>query len=390
MPERRDRPARTPKKHSWRRQAPAGAPVPAEPVPPATGHGKAVPVPAGNGTSGSIVQSALYRDGRHIASPGSLAETFRQLRETPEGMAWIGLQRPSEAELLSLAAEFDLHELAVEDALEAHQRPKLERYGETLFVVLRAARYLDAPEEVDFGELHVFVGRDFVITVRHGAAPDLSAVRRRMEANPELLALGPEAVLYAILDAVVDGYAPVVAGVQNDIDEIETEVFRGDPEVSRRIYELSREMVEFQRATRPLVGMLHALMAGFAKYGTDEELQRYHRDVADHVTHISERVDGFRQALTDILTVNATLVTQQQNAEMRALAEAGFEQNEEIKKISSWAAILFAPTLVGTIYGMNFHEMPELSWGFGYPFAILLMAVVCVSLYFVFKRRDWL
>ncbi|MFE3184362.1 magnesium and cobalt transport protein CorA [Streptomyces violascens] len=390
MPERRDRPGRTPKNHSWRRQPPAGAPAPTEPVPPATGHGKAVPVPAGNGTGGSIVQSALYRDGRHIASPGSLAETFRQLRETPEGMAWIGLQRPSEAELLSLAAEFDLHELAVEDALEAHQRPKLERYGETLFVVLRAARYLDAPEEVDFGELHVFVGRDFVITVRHGAAPDLSAVRRRMEADPELLALGPEAVLYAILDAVVDGYAPVVAGVQNDIDEIETEVFRGDPEVSRRIYELSREMVEFQRATRPLVGMLHALMAGFAKYGTDEELQRYLRDVADHVTHISERVDGFRQALTDILTVNATLVTQQQNAEMRALAEAGFEQNEEIKKISSWAAILFAPTLVGTIYGMNFHEMPELSWGFGYPFAILLMAVVCVSLYFVFKRRDWL
>ncbi|MFC4962016.1 magnesium and cobalt transport protein CorA [Streptomyces mauvecolor] len=390
MPERRARPERTPKKHSWRRQPPAGAPAPAESVPPATGHGKAVPVPAGNGAGGSIVQSALYRDGRHIASPGSLAETFRQLRETPEGMAWIGLQRPSESELLSLAAEFDLHELAVEDALEAHQRPKLERYGETLFVVLRAARYLDAPEEVDFGELHVFVGRDFVITVRHGAAPDLSAVRRRMEADPELLALGPEAVLYAILDAVVDGYAPVVAGVQNDIDEIETEVFRGDPEVSRRIYELSREMVEFQRATRPLVGMLHALMAGFAKYGTDEELQRYLRDVADHVTHISERVDGFRQALTDILTVNATLVTQQQNAEMRALAEAGFEQNEEIKKISSWAAILFAPTLVGTIYGMNFENMPELKWAAGYPFAILLMAGVCVSLYFIFKRRHWL
>jgi magnesium transporter len=149
-------------------------------------------------------------------------------------------------------------------------------------------------------------------------------------------------------------------------------------------------MVEFQRATRPLVGMLHSLMAGFAKYGTDEELQRYLRDVADHVTHTSEQVDGFRQALTDILTVNATLVTQQQNAEMRALAEAGFEQNEEIKKISSWAAILFAPTLVGTIYGMNFDRMPELHWVLGYPFAILLMAVVCTSLYVIFKRKDWL
>ncbi|MFG3282239.1 magnesium and cobalt transport protein CorA [Streptomyces sp. NPDC048111] len=405
MPERGERSAGPSKKHSWRRQpTPDTRPSPT-PTGPATTDG----VRAGAGASGkdsgaaagdipvagsapgsSVVQSSLYRDGRHTASPSTLAETFRRLRETPEGMAWIGLQRPSEAELLSLAAEFDLHELAVEDALEAHQRPKLERYGETLFVVLRAARYLDAPEEVDFGELHVFVGRDFVITVRHGAAPDLSAVRRRMEDDPDLLALGPEAVLYAILDAVVDGYAPVVAGVQNDIDEIETEVFRGDPEVSRRIYELSREMVEFQRATRPLVGMLHALMAGFAKYRTDEELQRSLRDVADHVTHISERVDGFRQALTDILTVNATLVTQQQNAEMRALAEAGFEQNEEIKKISSWAAILFAPTLVGTIYGMNFENMPELKWAGGYPFAILLMAVVCVSLYVIFKKRDWL
>ncbi|MEV6759262.1 magnesium and cobalt transport protein CorA [Streptomyces sp. NPDC051105] len=345
---------------------------------------------AGPGEPASVVEAALYRDGVRVSTPATLAQTYRELRDQPAGMAWIGLARPTSGELLSLAAEFDLHPLAVEDAMEAHQRPKLERYGDTLFVVLRAARYLDAPEEVDFAELHVFVGADFVITVRHGAAPDLSAVRHRMEDSPDLLKLGPEAVLYAILDAVVDGYAPVVEGVQNDVDEIETEVFRGDPEVSRRIYELSREMVEFQRATRPLVGMLHSLIAGFAKYETDEELQRYLRDVADHVTHISERVDGFRQALTEILTVNATLVTQQQNAEMRALAEAGFEQNEEIKKISSWAAILFAPTLVGTIYGMNFSHMPELHWGFGYPFAIVLMAAVCTSLYFIFKRKDWL
>ncbi|MFF3349804.1 magnesium and cobalt transport protein CorA [Streptomyces sp. NPDC002779] len=370
------------RKSVWRR---ALTPQSGPPGPPRQRTGPAPePEPA------SIVQAVLYRDGVRVASPATLADTYRELHEQSGGMAWIGLARPTESELLSLAAEFDLHPLSVEDAMEAHQRPKLERYGETLFVVLRAARYLDAVEEVDFGELHVFVGPDFVITVRHGAAPDLSAVRRRMEETPELLKRGPEAVLYAILDAVVDGYAPVVAGVQNDIDEIETEVFRGDPEVSRRIYELSREMVEFQRATRPLVGMLHGLMAGFAKYGTDEDLQTYLRDVADHVTHTSERVDGFRQALTDILTVNATLVTQQQNAEMRALAEAGFEQNEEIKKISSWAAILFAPTLVGTIYGMNFDHMPELHWLFGYPFAIGLMGVVCVSLYVIFKRRDWL
>ncbi|MFF2098570.1 magnesium and cobalt transport protein CorA [Streptomyces sp. NPDC102256] len=377
--------AKETRKSVWRRALAAPSPAPTRP--PSADVEPSAPEPS---EVASVVQAALYRDGVRVSTPESLADTFRELREHPDGMAWIGLARPTEAELLSLAAEFDLHPLAVEDAMEAHQRPKLERYGETLFVVLSAARYLDAVEEVDFGELHVFVGPDFVITVRHGAAPDLSAVRRRMEDSPELLRLGPEAVLYAILDSVVDGYVPVVSGVQNDIDEIETEVFRGDPAVSRRIYELSREMVEFQRATRPLVGMLHGLMAGFAKYGTDDELQRYLRDVADHVTHTSERVDGFRQALTDILTVNATLVTQQQNAEMRALAEAGFEQNEEIKKISSWAAILFAPTLVGTIYGMNFDHMPELTWQFGYPFAIGLMGVVCVSLYFIFKRRHWL
>ncbi|MCX5330452.1 MULTISPECIES: magnesium and cobalt transport protein CorA [unclassified Streptomyces] len=384
MPERRTRPTSKSRGRSAWRRALTSPPPPEQPPARRAEATEAEPEPA------SIVQAALYRDGVRVSTPASLADTFRELREQPSGMAWIGLARPTEAELLSLAAEFDLHPLSVEDAMEAHQRPKLERYGDTLFVVLRAARYLDASEEVDFGELHVFLGPDFVITVRHGAAPDLSAVRRRMEATPELLKLGPEAILYAILDAVVDGYLPVVSGVQNDVDEIETEVFRGDPEVSRRIYELSREMVEFQRATRPLVGMLHGLMAGFSKYGTDEELQRYLRDVADHVTHTSERVDGFRLALTEILTVNATLVTQQQNAEMRALAEAGFEQNEEIKKISSWAAILFAPTLVGTIYGMNFEHMPELSWGWGYPFAVGLMGVVCVSLYVIFKRRDWL
>ncbi|MFG2340586.1 magnesium and cobalt transport protein CorA [Streptomyces yangpuensis] len=388
-PRRRPSPPSAAKRSGWRRTASPAAAPPSSPAAPdcAPPPAPAAPVPPNHR---SVIDSAVYRDGRRVASPATLAETFRQLREEPDGMAWIGLHRPTEPELHSLAAEFNLHELAVEDALEAHQRPKLERYGDTLFVVLRAARYLDAQEEVEFAELHIFVGPDFLITVRHGSAPDLSAVRRRMEANPDLLSLGPEAALYAILDAVVDGYAPVVEGVQTDIDEIETEVFRGDPAVSRRIYELSREMVEFQRATRPLVGMLHGLMAGFAKYGTDEELQRYLRDVADHVTHTSERVDGFRQALTEILTVNATLVSQQQNAEMRALAEAGFEQNEEIKKISAWAAILFAPTLVGTIYGMNFEDMPELKWAGGYPFAILLMAVVCTSLYVIFKKRDWL
>ena len=331
----------------------------------------------------ALVDSAIYVDGRRLHSPETLADTYRMFRDEPGSMAWIGLYRPSEEQLLSLARQFALHELAVEDAIVAHQRPKLERYGDTLFVVLRPARYLDDAEEVDFGELHVFVGRDFVLTVRQGETPDLAVVRRRMESDPGLLARGPEAVLYAILDAVVDGYAPVVAGLQNDIDEIETEVFRGEASVSRRIYELSREVVEFQRAARPLLRILDALVAGFEKHGIEEELRSYLRDVTDHATTVAERVDSFRQMLQDILTVNATLVTQAQNEEMKA-------QNEEVKKISAWAAILFAPTLIGTIYGMNFRRMPELHWYYGYPFALALMAAVCAALYLAFKRRRWL
>lgn len=270
----------------------------------------------------SVVDAAVYHDGRRTETPASLAEIYRDLPGKPGTMAWIGLYRPAEAQLVEAAEKFDLHELALEDAIVAHQRPKLERYGDTLFVVLRAARYLDDVEEVDFGEIHLFVGPDFVLTVRHSQSPDISMVRSRLEADPELLALGPEAVLYAVLDAVVDGYAPVIAGLQHDIDEIETEVFGGDPQVSRRIYELSREVIEFQRATGPLLEILRALEGGFQKYGTDEELQRYLRDVADHATYAAERVDGFRQMLQNILTVNATLVSQRQNEEMKQLAEA--------------------------------------------------------------------
>jgi magnesium transporter len=336
------------------------------------------------------VGCGVYVDGGRVASPPSLEETFGSLREIDDAMAWIALYKPDLDSVTSLADEFGLHALAVEDAVHAHQRPKLERYGDTLFVVLRAARYVDEAEEVEFSELHVFVGPDFVITVRHGEAPQLASVRARMERDRDLLAQGPEAVLYAILDEVVDEYLPVVNGLENDIDEIETEVFSGDPKVSRRIYELSREVIEFQRAVRPLTAMLDALSAGFDKYQIDIELQRYLRDVADHVTLIAERVDGFRQLLQNILTVNATLVAEKQNAEMKALTEASYSQNEEVKKISAWAAILFAPTLIGTVYGMNFEHMPELGWVHGYPFAILLMAVVCVTLYTVFKRRGWL
>ncbi|ACZ29310.1 magnesium and cobalt transport protein CorA [Xylanimonas cellulosilytica DSM 15894] len=331
----------------------------------------------------ALVTSAIYDDGARTSSHATLGETFRALRSRPGGMAWIGLERPDPRELASLAAEFDLHALAVEDAIQAHQRPKLERYGDTLFIVLHAARYDDAAEEVEFSELHVFVGPDFVVTVRHGASPNLPAVRRRLEADPVMLARGPEAVLYAILDAVVDGYAPVVAGLENDIDEIESQVFSMGAEASRRIYELSREVADFQRAVRPLRQVLHALTKGFAKYEVDEEQQARLRDVADHLTEVAERVETHRGALRDILTVNATLVAQRQNEEAKA-------QNDEIKKISSWAAILFAPTVVGGIYGMNFDVMPELHWAFGYPFALGLMLAVSVVLWGVFRLRRWI
>lgn len=335
----------------------------------------------------SIIDNALYVAGHRSTEPAS--PTFDLLRDGG-GMRWVGLYRPTRDELDAATAEFTLHPLALDDAVAAHQRPKLERYDDVLFTVLRPARYVDDDETVEFGELHVFTGHDFVVTVRHAESPDLGRVRGRLEATPDLLRCGPEAVLYAIFDEVVDGYAPVVTGLENDIDEIEYEVFAGDPAVSRRIYELIREVIEFQRATRPLLDMVRRLSAGFDKYGVDEELRRNLRDVEDHVIKIVERVDGFRALLQNILTVNATLVGQRQNEETRRLTEASLAQNEEVKTISSWAAILFAPTLVGTIYGMNFESMPELTWSFGYPFALVLMGLVCAGLYVAFKRRGWL
>ncbi|QXG75242.1 magnesium and cobalt transport protein CorA [Modestobacter sp. L9-4] len=337
-----------------------------------------------------MVDNGVYAGGRRIATPASAAESHEWLTDGfDDRMVWLGLYRPEPAELGEIAEQYGLPDLAVEDAIQAHQRPKFERYGSTLFVVLKAARYLDATEEVEFGELHLFLGKDFAITVRHSESPDLSRVRRRLESSPDLLARGSEAVLYAILDAVVDGYVPVVNGLENDIDEIEVQVFRGDPHVSRRTYELSQEVVDFQRAVQPLTGILAAITAGFEKYGVDEELRSYLRDVADHVTGIAERVEGFRSQLREILTVNATLVAQRQNDEIRELTLTSIAQGEEVKKISAWAAILFAPSLVGGVYGMNVN-FPERNWHYGYPFALALMVLVSATLYVIFKRRDWI
>ncbi len=345
----------------------------------------------------AVVDNAVYVGGRRAADPPSLERTFELLRDHDGrdgqqggAMAWIGLYRPGDDEIASVAAEFGLHELAVEDAVHAHQRPKLERYGDTLFVVLRPARYVDPDEVVEIGELHVFIGPDFAVTVRHAANPDLGQVRLRLESEPELLCHGPDAVLYAILDRVVDDYLPVVAGLQNDLDEIETQVFGGDPGVSRRIYQLSREVIEFQRACEPLLRMLDSLLSGFERHRTDVDLQRALRDVADHATQVAERVEGFRQLLTNMLSVNASLVAQRQSEETTRLTESSLDQGEQVKKISSWAAILFAPSLVGAVYGMNFEHMPELGWRLGYPFALLLMLLISLTLYLIFKRRGWL
>jgi magnesium transporter len=326
-----------------------------------------------------IVDRAIYRDGRRVSEPPGLHRMGEACRDG-DGMAWVGLYRPTVEEFSTVAAEFGLHELAVEDAVNAHQRPKLERYGDTLFCVLRPARYVDADETVEFGEVHVFAGPSFVVTVRHGETPNVGEVRQALESRPDLLQRGPVAVLHAIMDAVVDDYRPVVAGVENDLDEIEDEVFDGDGNASRRIYELSREVIAFQRATKPLPAMIDRLMHAPS---VDEEERRYLRDVQDHSIRIVEQVDGFRQLLQNILSVNLTLETKQ-------LTEISNAQNEEVKKISAWAAILFAPTLVGTIYGMNFDHMPELSWQLGYPLALALMLALGGLLYLVFKRRGWI
>ena len=326
-----------------------------------------------------IVDRAAYRDGvrdSHISTFEDLVAVYR----TGEALAWLGLYEPTREELESVARAFGLHALAVEDAIKAHQRPKFERYGDTLFIVLRPARYVDENETVVFGEIEIFVGPSFVISVRHGDAPDLGHVRRTLEGRPDILKRGPIAVVYGIADHVVDGYQPVVSGLENDIDEIEDEVFTGSATASRRTYELTREVTQFQRATKPLPEILKRLID---LPDVDVEERRYLRNVHDHAVRIEDQVDGFRMLLQNILSVHLTLET-------KALTEVSIHQNEQVQKISAWAAILFAPTLIGTIYGMNFDHMPELHWRLGYPMAIALMVAVSLALYVIFKRRRWI
>ncbi|MFE6365799.1 magnesium and cobalt transport protein CorA [Streptomyces sp. NPDC057806] len=354
----------------------------------------------------TAIDGRIYVDGHRAPCPPDLQDAADDLEESG-GVAWIGLMDPGPEDLETAAARFGLHPLAVEDARKGHQRAKLERYGDTVFVVLRPARYDDRTEHVDIGEVHLFVGPQFVVTVRHSAVPDLSAARDALEAEPQFLSLGPEAMLTAFLDAVVDDYAPVVAGLVTDIDEVEDSLFSEgsvDPALSERIYKLLSQVIALQRAIDPLPGMVQGLLRGADRYGTGGEVQNRLRNVLDHTLRVTQRVDGSRALLENALTVHSTLVSLQQNEAMRRmssaslaqgeesrrLAEETIEQGEQVKKISSWAAILFTPTLIASVYGMNFDHMPELHWTWGYPFALALMAGFGVGLWSVFKWRRWL
>ena len=322
-----------------------------------------------------IVDCAVYREGRRDDEDLSLHEAVSACR-APEAFVWIGLYEPSEDEFDSIRREFDLHDLAVEDAIHAHQRPKLEVYGETVFIVLKTARYIDPEEVVRLGEILIFLGSDFIITVRHGEASSLKRVRSRLEADPALLKCGPGAVLHAIVDQVVDDYAPALFGLGEDIDEVEDEVFSGSrTNPAERIYKLKRETLEFNKATGPLVEPIDWLARGHYEL-IHPEVRAYFGDVNDHLLRIHDQLESYRDLLTSILQANLTQV--------------GVRQNEDMRKISAYVAMAAVPTLIAGIYGMNFQHMPELGWEAGYPMALVLMATIVGFLFWRFKRAGWL
>jgi magnesium transporter len=314
-----------------------------------------------------IVDSAVYEDGRRTDS---------SIEERPPGsFAWIGLTEPTADEFDSLQREFDLHPLAVEDATEAHQRPKLEVFGEMLFLVLKTARYVDPEEVVELGELLVFCGKDYLITVLYGEPGSLTSARRALEADPDRMRFGPIAALHAVVDTVVDDYQPAIDGLQNDVDEVESELFSSErANVAERIYKLQRETLTFRRAVAPLVDPLDKLSRGH--YDVHAGVQPYFRDVLDHVIRAREMLDGIRDLLAGTLQAN--------------LAQVSVRQNDDVRKISAWVAIAAVPTAIAGIYGMNFRHMPELRWELGYPAVIAVMAVMCSYLYYRFKRSGWL
>lgn len=336
----------------------------------------------------TVIDTVVYADGVRVAHGEAPEEAIRDAHERA-GAVWIELQRPGPQELEAVGQELGLHPLAVADCLRGHQRAKLEHFGDTTFLVLQPARYLDDSETVAFTELDVFVGSDFIVTVHDEDPIGVESVRRQLDEHPEILAKGTYGILWAILEHLLDGYGPVLDGVETDIDEIEQQLFSREPDVAQRIFKLQREVIELQHATKPLAEMLDRMQRIVADARGTAEAPAL-RDAHDRAQHVDARVQGFRHTLDNALTVNATLTDEARNEEMRRLTEFGIQQNDQVKKISAWAAILFAPTLVGTIYGMNFRNMPELDWAFGYPLALLLMLATSVTLYTVFKRKDWL
>jgi magnesium transporter len=323
-----------------------------------------------------LVDCAHYRDGVRQHDRPINPEEAAAAAKGDGDFVWLGLFEPSAEEVGAVAAAFELPELAVEDARHAHQRPKLEDYEESnFFVVLRSARYDDDKEEVEFGEIHLFIGPGYVIAMRHGEASELASARRRLEERPDLLRMGPASAVWAILDKVVDDYRPVVEGIENDIEEVEEEIFRRRADPTQRIYFLKREVIEFHRAVAPLLGPLEALERG-AFPQVAPKLQSFFRDVADHARRVDESVMSQRELLTSVLEANLALLS--------------VRQNEVVRAISAWAAIIAVPTFIASVYGMNFEYMPELDSRLGYPLALLVMAACVIGLHRFFKRIQWL
>jgi magnesium transporter len=322
-----------------------------------------------------IVDCAIYENGVRRDGKVELEHAYDG-RHAPGRLVWIGLSEPTEQEFETLQREFDLHPLAVEDAIHAHQRPKLEVYDEMVFMVLKTARYVDPTEVIELGEVLVFLGEDFVITVRHGQASSLAPVREALDAEPERLKHGPSSALHAILDRIVDDYQPAIEGLETDIDEVEEQLFSGERvNPAERIYKLQREVLSFRKATAPLVEPVDKLARGHYMQ-IHPEIRDYFRDVNDHLIRVRDQLDAMRDLLSSSLQAN--------------LAQVGVRQNDEVRKISAWVAIAAVPTAIAGIYGMNFDHMPELRWELGYPGVIAFMLLICSFLYFRFKRAGWL
>jgi magnesium transporter len=323
-----------------------------------------------------IVDCAHYREGKrqHVGAitPAEAAACVKG----EDDFVWLGLYEPDEAEMRSTAEAFDLPELAVEDATNAHQRPKMEDYQGSYFIVLRSARYNDDKEEVEFGEINIFAGPGYLISVRHGEAAGLNPARRRLEERPELLREGAAAAVWAILDQVVDGYGPVVEGLENDIEEVEQDIFDRESDATERIYFLKREVIEFHHAVQPLLTPLEQLERGTDSTEMSTELRGFFRDVADHARRADDQLMGQRELLTSVLEANLALLS--------------VRQNEVVRTISAYAAIIAVPTFIASVYGMNFEYMPELRVHLGYPLCLAVMAIAVVVLHRFFRRIDWL